>query len=449
MSTRKAIGAPRRSERHALVALLGGVRVGNIYQASSGALRFAYLEEWRNSKHAYPLSLSMPLTAQEHRHEAIGSFLWGLLPDNQRTLDQYGRIFGVSARNPVALLSHLGADCAGAVQFAPPETADELEGSASRKGAIDWLTEKEVGEELKTVREQGIPGASLRTVGQFSLAGAQPKIALLEEDGKWGRPTGRIPTNRILKPPSGEFRGFAENEHFCLELAASLELGSVKSRVIRFAGEVAMVVDRFDRAIHRGAWVRIHQEDFCQALGVMPTQKYENEGGPGIPDLIALLQEASTKPDDDVARFIRATALNWVLAATDAHAKNYALLHNDRGVRLAPFYDILSYLPYADAELHRVKLAMRIGREYLVRRVHRRSWSDLANECRLSERTVVENVLAVLEALPGAIDRTAERSIREGLDSTVIEGLRERVQRRVARCREIMGNSHSAADSHR
>ena len=445
MSPRGTVGAQRRSERHVLVALLGGVRVGNIYQSPSGALRFVYLEEWRNSKNAYALSLSMPLTAQEHRDEAISAFLWGLLPDNQRMLDHYGRLFGISPRNPVALLAHIGADCAGAVQFAPPDRADQLEGAPSRRGAIEWLTETEIANELKTVREQGIPGASRETVGQFSLAGAQPKIALLEEHGRWGRPSGRVPTNRILKPPSGEFRGFAENEHFCLELAASLELGAVTSRVIRFANEVAIVVDRFDRELHRGVWVRIHQEDFCQALGVMPTQKYENEGGPGIPDLISLLQEASTKPDDDVARFIRATALNWVLAATDAHAKNYALLHSNRGVRLAPFYDVLSYLPYADANLNRVKLAMRIGREYLVRRIHRQSWSALAKQSRVSEGTVVENVLAVLEALPAAIDRTAERSIREGLDRGIIEPLQKRVQHRVVRCLQLMRDSRSAS----
>jgi len=445
MSSARTIGVPRRSERHALVALLDGVRVGNIYQSPSGALRFVYLENWRESRDAYPLSLSLPLTAQEHRGNAIDAFLWGLLPDNQRTLEHYGRLFGVSARNPVALLAHIGADCAGAVQFASPESADDLEGAASRRGAIEWLTEKEVAEELKTVREQGIPGASRGTVGQFSLAGAQPKIALLEEHGKWGRPDGRVPTNRILKPPSGAFRGFAENEHFCLELAASLQLGSVASRVMRFGSEVAIVVHRFDRALRRGQWFRIHQEDFCQALGVMPTQKYENEGGPGIPDLISLLQEASTKPDEDIARFIRATALNWVLAATDAHAKNYALLHGPRGVRLAPFYDILSYLPYADANLHRVKLAMRIGREYLVKRVHRQSWSVLAKESRLPERTVVENVLAVLESLPGAIDRTAERSIREKLDPAIILLLQERVRRRVERCLDMMRDSRSAS----
>lgn len=445
MST-TSTGAPRRSDRHVLVVLLGGTRIGNIYQTPSGTLRFAYLEAWRTSRWAYPLSLSMPLTAQEHHHDAISAFLWGLLPDNDRTLDHYGRLFGVSARNPVALLTHIGADCAGAVQFASPERVHDLEGNGepSRRGAIEWLSEEDVADELKTVRERGIPGASRETVGQFSLAGAQPKIALLEERGKWGRPSGRIPTNRILKPPSGGFRGFAENEHFCLKLAGSLGLGAVSSRVEWFAEEVAIVVERFDREKHDGAWVRIHQEDFCQALSVLPIRKYESDGGPGIADLIGLLQDVSMRADDDIARFIQATALNWVLAATDAHAKNYALLHSNHGVRLAPFYDILSYLPYADARLHRVKLAMRIGREYSVRRVHRQDWVAMAKQCRLPERSVVANIMIVLEALPRAVDSAAETSIGEGLNRTIIKALRDQVRERVARCIEIMTHPKSA-----
>ena len=428
----------RRSERLVLVALLDGVRVGNVYQTASGTLRFLYLDEWRESQRAYPLSLSMPLTAREHRHDAINAFLWGLLPDNARTLDHYGRLFSVSARNPVALLSHIGADCAGAVQFASPDNARQLEGPASRHGTIDWLSDDDIATELATVREHGIPGTSRRTVGQFSLAGAQPKMALLEEKGRWGRPSGRIPTNRILKPPSREFRGFAENEHFCLELAASLSLGSVASRVVTFGDEVAIVVERFDRAVSDGTWVRIHQEDVCQALAVMPTLKYESEGGPGLPDVIALLRDASTSPDDDLTRFLRATALNWVLAATDAHAKNYALLHSNRAVRLAPFYDILSYLPYTDDRLHRVRLAMKVGSDYLVRRVTRRSWTAFAKRSRIADRVVMDNVTAVLELLPPAIDRVADRTIRGGLNADIIGRLADAIRQRVARCMEIM-----------
>lgn len=441
--TQKNLGPQRRSDRLTLVAFLNGVRVANIYQTLSGTLRFEYLDDWRDNPDAYPLSLSMPLTAREHRNDAITSFLWGLLPDNERTLQHYGRLFGVSARNPVALLAHMGKDCAGAVQFATPETADGLEGVP--QGRVEWLNDEEVAKELKTVREHGIPGTSRDTVGQFSLAGAQPKIALLEERGRWGRPSGRMPTNRILKPPSGEFRGFAENEHFCLELAAELALGSVLSRVIKFKQEVAIVVDRFDRVKRNSVWVRIHQEDVCQALGVMPTRKYESEGGPGITHVISLLRESSTKPEEDVERFLRATALNWVLAATDAHAKNYALLHGTRGVRLAPFYDLLSYLPYADEELHRVKLAMKIGSAYQVRRVNRRSWAALAKANRIAERTVVENVVAVLEMLPSAVDKTSEKLLHEGLAASVIEGLRDRILRRAALCSEAMRHPNAVA----
>jgi serine/threonine-protein kinase HipA len=441
MTTKEASG-PRRAERHVLVALLDGVRIGNVYQDPSGKLRFVYLESWRENDAAYPLSLSMPLTASAHGHEAIAAFLWGLLPDNERTLDHYGRLFGVSARNPVALLTYIGLDCAGAVQLAAPDAAERFEaGTSSTRRRVEWLTDRDVAKELKSVREQGIPGGSRTSVGQFSLAGAQPKIALLEERGRWARPSGRIPTNRILKPPSGEFGGFAENEHFCLELAGTLALGAVTSRVMRFAGETAVVVDRFDRTRRNGSWARIHQEDVCQALGVMPTRKYQNEGGPGVADVIALLREASTRPDDDVQRFLRVLALNWVLAATDAHAKNYALLHGRRGVRLAPFYDLLTYLPYADERLHRVRSAMKIGSEYLVMRVNRHSWSALAKKSRIAERIVVDNVLAVLELLPDAVDRTADRAIREGLDAEIIDDLQDRVRRRITHCLEVMRRS--------
>ena len=261
---------------------------------------------------------------------------------------------------------------------------------------------------------------------------------MLEDKGKWGRPSARIPTNRILKPPSGDFAGFAENEHFCLELAAELQLGAVRSRVMQFDDEVAIVVDRFDRAGRGGAYTRIHQEDICQALSVMPNRKYQNEGGPGIGEIIALLREASTKPDDDVQRFVRVTALNWVLAATDAHAKNYALLHSAGVVRLAPFYDMLSYLPYADESMRGVKLAMRIGSKYLVKQVSGRQWLALAKDTRLSADTVLDNVRHVLNLLPAAVQNVAERALQNGLAEETIRTLHNAIIGRVADCTVMM-----------
>ena len=204
--------APRRADQVVLLAFLDGARVGAIHRGKTGKLRFVYDDRWRANPDAYPLSLSMPLSAQEHGDSAIISFLWGLLPDSERTLDQYAKLFGVSPRNPVALLTHMGIDCAGAVQFTSPDAGERAEGISSAQGTKEPLSESQIERELRTVREQGIPGRSVQTAGQFSLAGAQPKIALLEEDSAWSRPGGRIPTNRILKPPTGDFKGFRSEE---------------------------------------------------------------------------------------------------------------------------------------------------------------------------------------------------------------------------------------------
>ncbi|MGH7647460.1 MAG: type II toxin-antitoxin system HipA family toxin [Gemmatimonadaceae bacterium] len=437
--TRTPISTPGAT---ALIALLNGVRVGHVSQTPSGTFRFAYYESWRNEEYAYPLSLSLPLSAVEHGHAATAAFLWGLLPDNARTLQRYGRLFGVAAGNPVALLSHLGRDCAGAVQFARPDAIAELE-QPSRSKHVEWLSDEDVASELRSVRETGMPTNSKGAFGQFSLAGAQPKIALLEEGGRWGKPSGRTPSNRILKPPSGELHGFVENEHFCLELANALELGAVSSEVRRFADEIAIVVRRFDRVKRGRVYERVHQEDFCQARGVLPTRKYQSEGGPGITEVITMLREDSLRADEDIERFLRATALNWVIAATDAHAKNYALLHGTGGVRLAPFYDVLSYLPYADNALHRVNLAMSIGGEYGVRRVNRTRWERLAKENGMSATYVLDNVDEVLTRLPTALKSVTQATLETGLDRKAIRGLAARIRERTRECRAMLSSGTS------
>ncbi|HVZ77662.1 MAG TPA: type II toxin-antitoxin system HipA family toxin, partial [Gemmatimonadaceae bacterium] len=406
-----------------------------VLQAANGTLRFIYDDAWRASPDALPLSVSMPLSAAEHGHDTISAWLWGLLPDSERTLDHYGRLFGVSPRNPVALLAHIGADCAGAVQFAPPEQADEFLASASQRRRVTWLTEREVGQELRSARERGVPGTDARTLGQFSLAGAQPKIALLHDAGRWGTPHGRTPTTHILKPPSREFPGFAENEHFCLTLARALGLAAASSRVQWFGDEVAIIVQRYDRVRRGSAYHRVHQEDTCQALAVMPTRKYENQGGPGIADIVALLRDVSSESTEDIARFLDAAILNWVLAATDAHAKNYSLLIGRQAlVRLAPFYDMASYLPYADTALHRVRLAMQVGGEYLVRRITPAHWLDAARRAGLEPDVLAGALERQLAALPEAIERTRIAAISDGLDAQVINALADRVAARTREC---------------
>lgn len=413
-----------------VIALLDGVVVGAVYQDPNARYRFVYDDAWRAEAESFPLSLSMPLAAAEHGHKAVESFLWGLLPDSERTLDRYARTFGVSARNPIALLTHIGADCAGAVQFISPDRVHEFEGTPLTDD-VTWIDDSDIAQALRSVKETGLAGNTRQTLGQFSLAGAQPKIALYNRGGRWGRPLGRTPTTHILKPPSADYTGFAENEHLCLALAGELGLSAAKTSVQSFDGETAIVVERFDRRVRGDVYRRVHQEDLCQALSVLPWNKYESDGGPGVGAIVPLIQETSSAPETDVGRFIDMMALNWVLAATDAHAKNFAFLLAAGGAaRLAPFYDMASFLPYTESRLFDVKMAMRIGTEYQVRRVVKSDWMKLAEQSKLPARYVLERVEALVARVPEAVERVGERAIAEGLDGSVIrplvEGVRER-----------------------
>ncbi len=265
-------------------------------------------------------------------------------------------------------------------------------------------------------------------MGQFSLAGAQPKTALLFEKGRWGVPSGRTPTTHILKPPTGAFEGFAENEHFCLELARALGLPTAQSRVLRFGDEIAIVIERYDRVRSASGWTRIHQEDLCQAMGIPPTKKYQSEGGPGARSIVELLRLHSSAPAEDTQTFLAALGQTWLLAATDGHAKNYSLLAGSGGrVRLAPLYDIASVLPYPRFDLDRVKLAMKVGDKYRLRDIGRREWERLSGEVKANTDELIGTLIHMAETLPDLIADTAHAATAAGLKPAVIEPLSTRL----------------------
>ncbi len=420
-----------------LVALTKGQRMGEVRRNQRGRLSFVYDEPWRQRRNAYPLSLSMPLAAAEHGHDVIEAFLWGLLPDNDRVLDRWARRFQVSARNAFALLSHVGEDCAGAVQFVSPERIDAL--TNKEPEPVVWLSEGEVAERLRTLREDHAAWRAPRDTGQFSLAGAQPKTAFLHENGRWGIPSGRTPTTHILKPPTGEFDGHAENEHFCLKLARRLGLPTASTQVMRFGNEVAIVIERYDRRRQDGEIHRVHQEDMCQALAVPPIRKYENEGGPGAVEIVDLLRAASSARVDDVATFVDALVFNWLIAGTDAHAKNYSVLIGAGGrARLAPLYDIASALPYDDMDQRALKLAMRVGGEYRLRDISVRDWRRLADRLRLPADGVLSRIEDLAAQLLEAAAAVREEIAREGLTHDVIDRLTERTVIRAVECARLV-----------
>jgi serine/threonine-protein kinase HipA len=420
-----------------LVALLDGKEIGRVQRDARGRIKFVYDDEWRKAPDAYPLSLSMPLGAKEHGGAVTEAFLWGLLPDNERVLARWAAKFQVSARNVFALISHVGEDCAGAIQFMTPDRLDVLRGGKEDK--VEWLSETDIAKRLETLRADHAAWRLPRDTGQFSLAGAQPKTALLFQNDRWGIPSGRLPTTHILKPPTGQFDGHAENEHICLMLARSLGLPAAQSTVMRFKKEIAIVVERYDRQRKGNDIIRVHQEDVCQALGIMPTKKYQNEGGPSALDIVQLLRTYSTDREADLETFIDALGFNWIIAGTDAHAKNYSLLLSGRRIRLAPLYDVASILPYDDFDFQKMKLAMKVDGEYKLSLIGLRQWQKFAREMRIDTDALVERFAAMAERFPDQVNVARASARSAGLDAPIIERLAKELIERADACRKSLG----------
>lgn len=418
-----------------LIVLLNGAEVGVVEQLAGGNLRFTYAKEWQDSDLSYPLSLSMPLVQSVHGDETIRAYMEGLLPDNESVLRAWGREFGVSARNPFALLAYVGEDVAGAVQFVAPERVERYSAAG---GAVEWLNESAVGERLRVLVSDPTSWRMTGDAGYFSLAGAQPKTALLWDERRWGIPSGTTPTTHVLKPPAMALDGLAENEHLCLRIAGELGLPAVNSEVREFDGQGAIVVERYDRLRDDGGIVRVHQEDFCQALAVAPVSKYEGEGGPGAAALVAALQENSSAAGEDVDTFVASLGLHWALGAPDAHAKNYSILIAPGGqARLAPLYDIISVLPYPNRYSPRkVKLAMQIGGEYRLTYIRGRHWDRFAEKSGLDRERVRGRLREIVGRVPGVVERVSRDAIAEGLSEDFVTRYRDSVMSNSSRCYE-------------
>ena len=384
-----------------LVVLMDEVEVGLMIRDARGRVRFAY--DPRYPVTATPLSLSMP-----HRtfdlHDA-SAWLEGLVPDNEQVLEGWALRIDAGSSRPFDLLStDIGWDCAGAVRFCRPDTLASMRG---RGGGIEPLGEADVARRLRALEEDGARWHT-DSGGMFSLSGAQPKIALRLEDGAWGQPWGDIPTTHILKPPRSHLdrrvtASIHINEHLCQEAATVAGIRAARTWLQSFEGQEALVVERFDRL---GAH-RIHTEDLCQALGVRPRHKYQYDGGPGPRDIARLLRDAARAGDD--LRFFDALAYNWLIGATDAHAKNFGMVLAGQDATLAPIYDTASWMPYA-IRPERSRFAMKLGHDYQLLKSHPvRDWARTARSMGFDPRQAVGRVAALAASLPGAFATAVSR----------------------------------------
>lgn len=386
-----------------LVALIEGRPAATITEAA-GRMRLRYDDSHRSAD-ATPLSVSLPTQLRDHTHEPVSAFLWGLLPDNDRVLRRWARTYQVSAASPVSMLSSpVGADCAGAVQFA---TADRVHEITDRDGTVDWLTEADIAAKLRALEVDSADWLGERIkAGHFSLAGAQSKTALRFDPAtsRWGAPHGSEPTTHILKPGISDLEGHALNEHVCLATARRLGLRAAVTTIEHFEEKVAVAVRRFDRTMRDGRFVRVHQEDMCQALSVHPDAKYQQDGGPGATQIVDLIRRLLPPADASAAtdRFLDALLFNWLVGGTDAHAKNYGILLSGPQIRLAPLYDIASMLPYEHDPLQ-PRLAMKVGGEYRFKAVHARHWHKLASDLSLDPDRLLNRARTLAEQIPDAM----------------------------------------------
>lgn len=343
-----------------LKVLLAGNVAGTLKQRESGKLSFEYERDYQGP----PLSLSMPISNRVYEDKRVRPFLFGLLPDDAAVRQSIGREFGVSGNNPFALLEHVGLECPGAVRFCLDDAVEKT--LMGRFEGLEPITEQDVARRLKQGRER-FEASWMDEREHWSLGGQQSKFALRLKDGTWFRCLGAAATTHILKPGIGHLSFQALNECACMRAASACGVAAADVEYRFFGDEPAIVVERYDRVIdERGDVIRLHQEDFCQILGVLPENKYAEYGGPSAAAVIDVLKKTGAYAAVNIRRFVEILFFNYLVGAPDAHAKNYSVLLGMEGQAvLAPLYDVASAFPYRMPK-ERVKAAMSIGGENMI-----------------------------------------------------------------------------------
>lgn len=330
---------------------MNGQRVGTWTQAR-GTHILRYDPDWVTSPAGRALSLSLPFTPGNapHRGDVVACFFDNLLPDSDPIRARIRERFSTGSTETFALLSAIGRDCVGAIQLLPddqmPDGFDRIEAEPLTEAGV----EQAIAASLSGAR---VLGQREENDFRISLAGAQEKTALLYHRKKWCRPLGATPTTHIFKLPLGlvghlqmDMQDSVENEWLCSRIMQGFGLDTARCEILQFGRRKVLAVERFDRARQSAGWIaRLPQEDFCQALGLPSTKKYEADGGPGMLDIIRVL-DAGSQATDDKRAFLKAQIVFLLLAATDGHAKNFSVFHERGGTwRLTPFYDVLSAWP--------------------------------------------------------------------------------------------------------
>lgn len=352
------------------------IYAGKLFHNDVGRLEFTYDPSYIAEKKP-ALSVSLPLQPETFKEKIAKPFFSGLLPDDQAR-KKIAMCLGISAENTFALLKAIGGECAGAVSLYPAGETPPAETSHDMV-ILDDITLNKIFSILSKrpllAGEEGM---------RMSLAGAQTKLAIGFHEGNIALMKGTTPTTHILKPIIPDFTSSVYNEFFCMRLAKMIGIEVPDVEVHQINNTPYYIIERYDRLKDvNGKFHRLHQEDFCQALGVLPENKYEREGGPSITKSMELLKAYSAEPAVDQIKFIKRVIFNFIIGNADAHGKNFSLLYDKKieAPTISPAYDLLSTTIYPELSL---KMAMKIGSKYVPGEVELRHW----------HRIVMDNAIA-------------------------------------------------------
>ena len=428
----------RRRIHAPLNVFLNSRHVGVLRRASTGAIDFQYAPDWLGWENTFPVSLSLPLREDRYIGTPVINVFDNLLPDSDAIRKRVAERVGADGTDAFSLLTSLGHDCVGALQFLPDGVDPGAAGSTDGKP----VSGDEIADLINNLAAAPL-GMGEDEDFRISIAGAQEKTALLRKDGRWFKPTGTSATTHILKPQIGQLpngidlSNSVENEYLCLKLLDAWGITTPAVEIADFGERRTLIVERFDRRWTKdGRLLRLPQEDTCQALSIPPTRKYQSDGGPGMREIVDLLK-GSDRPETDIVTFMRACIMFWMLGATDGHAKNFSIFIGPGGrFGMTPLYDVLTAQPSLDQHQipqRKFKLAMSVGRKrhYAIHEIMPRHFTQtaaLSGVAAPAMRAIFEDIAANAERQGEAVVASLPKGFPDQLVTSTIGAITHRTR---------------------
>jgi serine/threonine-protein kinase HipA len=394
-----------------LLVRLGDEPIGWLRQSVDGRMQFEYFPEATQV-----LSIGMPLKKKCFEHKRCEAFFGGLLPESEAVRKVLAHRFGIRAGDNFALLRAIGNDCAGAVSLHDPSQAVTPSATQVR---FQELSESELAEAIRQLPRRPLFVDVVEGL-RLSLAGAQDKGAVCLIDNRVAFPLDGTPSTHILKPAIPGLENTVLNEYLCLRLAAQIGLPVPKCELRQAEDQAYLLVERYDRRVQNGCITRIHQEDFCQAMGIVSARKYERDGGLSLSRCFSLI-EKTEQPAVNKLVFVNYVVFNYLVGNMDAHSKNYGLLHLPNGVQLAPIYDVLCTAVYPKLTS---QTAMKIGNQYRADAVSLENWRVFAEENQLSFIYLRAVLKKMAEAFLPALEKEMNELPSSFITCEILESLK-------------------------